>query len=319
MHARSVAQLRHELQPLLKSRRARWVALGGLGANDVQAHSALQTSLRCVGFYGETGEQRPELFVLDWTAASDCSADGFAMLPVLVFALRERGVDTLICGPRDAGIARLSEEMNLPAACGGNDWIANPLSGSPGARALAAATAFSSTGPRPDLDRFFDELGAALQTLEGNADHLDVAYALLGEAVQNVRSHSGARRAVATAMLRTRYRPPVVEFGLADDGVGVSANLLYQDRYAWLAQFTDASVTETVIHQQLSGRASGVGGGGFGALLRETLETTGCKVVLRTGSAHLAFGGKDPSRYRKKNLTYGAGTQLKIELRLRSV
>jgi hypothetical protein len=320
MHAqRSVEGLRRDLRPLLKSRRARWIALSGLGADDARAHSALHTSLRCVGFYGETGEQRPDLVVLDWSAVADCSADGFAMLPVLAFALRERGVATVICGPSDAGIARLIDEMNLRAICGGDDWVTNPTLGSPGARALAEAAAFASTGDRPDLDRFLDQVGAALPTLGGRADEVDLVYALLAEAVQNVRSHSGARRAVVTALLRPRLRPPVLQFGLADDGVGVSANVLTQDRYAWLQQFTDASVTETVIHQQLSGRANGAGGGGFGAMLQEALRATASNVVLRTGAAHLAFPGGDAARYRKTSLTYGVGTQLKIELRLRSV
>lgn len=316
---RSVPELRRFLAPSLQSRRAKWIALHGLSADDARQHSALQTSLRCVGFYGDTGEAAPELIVLDWSTASDCSADGLAMLPVLVSALRERNVATVICAPASGGVGRLSEDMHLRALCGDCEWIADAASGNLGARPLAAAAAFASIGDRSDLERFIGQIEAVLPTLGGRYDEIEMVFALLNEALQNVRSHARAKRAAVTALLQTHRRPPRLEFGLADNGPGVSANVLAQERYAWLAAFTDASVTETVLDRQFTGRDDGAGGGGFGTLLKETLEQTSATVVLRTGAAHLNFSSAEPTRYRRTSLTYGFGTQLKIELRLRPV
>lgn len=60
-----VEALRHHLLPSLRTRGAKWITLNGLGAGDPRMHGALQTSLRCIGFYGETGQSCPEIVVLD--------------------------------------------------------------------------------------------------------------------------------------------------------------------------------------------------------------------------------------------------------------
>lgn len=317
----SANDLRRLLSPSLKSRRSKWIALNGLSADSVRQHAALQTSLRCVGFFGETTDSPPDLIVLDWSTASDCSADGFAMLPVLVGAMRGRGVSALICAPVDGDMASLCEALNLRALCEAGQWIADgTYAMSQGcARALVPVSTFGSITNRVDIDRFLTQFEAVLPTLPGRRDDIELAVAVLVESLQNVRSHARAERAAVTALLRPRRRPPSLEFGLADDGAGVSANILAQERYAWLAEFTDASVTETVLDRQLSGRSNGAGGGGFGAMLKELLKQTQATVILRTGTAHLTFSSAEPTRYRRTNLTYGLGTQLKIELRLRRI
>jgi hypothetical protein len=46
------------------------------------------------------------------------------------------------------------------------------------------------------------------------------------------------------------------------------------------------------------------------------LEETTSEVTLRSGSALIRLASDDPDRYQVHRLTYGAGTQVRIELRL---
>jgi hypothetical protein len=94
----------------------------------------------------------------------------------------------------------------------------------------------------------------------------------------------------------------------------MAVNLLSQARHAWLGQFSDATVAETTLAHEMSGREVGQGGS-LGALMRTFLGETCSRVILRTGTAHLSMSSEEPHAYRKRSLTYGVGTQLLVEIK----
>jgi hypothetical protein len=140
------------------------------------------------------------------------------------------------------------------------------------------------------------------------------------EVLHNVLSHAGATHGAATALLFPRRRPKILQIGIADDGLGIAGTVLRDPHHEELAWFSDARVTGAVIRDNLSGRGavSGEreGGGGLARVVKRLLLETASKVFLRSGAALVVLRSEDPEHFLFHRLTYGTGTQIRLELRL---
>jgi hypothetical protein len=254
--------------------------------------------------------------VLDWTRCTTCGAEGLAFFAVLARELVDRGTRVVVCGPEDGDLAAALAHTTFGAAPG-VEWVPGHAVGGGRLRALGRGAVFGGAFGSGSVDDFLDDLEGQLGRAGISAREANVLMATTLEVLQNVRSHAGARHAAAAALVLPRRRPAVVQVGVADGGVGVAGHLLAQERHGWLAAFSDASVAEVALHRSLSGRDAGAGGGGLSAMVREFLGGCEAALTLRTGTALLSLSSAQPDRYRKSLLTYGFGTQTRLELRAR--
>ena len=137
---------------------------------------------------------------------------------------------------------------------------------------------------------------------------------LIHELLQNVISHSSSRHAAIGARA-VAPRGKTIEIGLADDGVGIAAHVVAQSSHSWLSWLSDASVTETTLANQLSGRDPHSGGGCLGEVMRAFLRQADADVTIRSGTAHVKFANARDFSVTKHNLTFGMGTQILIRIR----
>ena len=310
------SELRALLGPALRAREAKWIRLDGLSANTLASHDALQASLRAFGIHGDSGESRPEIAVLEWGSVFEGAADGLAFFPLLTRMLAAAGSKVFCCMPSAGSLTSLI----IRASCAS---VADP-----GVRWIPGALASSSsidvvTGllllPRGKGDG----ISAALDSLEtqmaklGCQELAGVTTGLVIELLQNIQTHSSCGHAALAAVVFKRNRPPTLQIGIADDGMGLAANLLSDVRHSWLGQFSDASIAEATLGHGMSGRGAQSTGGSLGGLMRTFLTETSSEVTLRTGAAHVVMSSADPTRYKKRNLTYGVGTQLLVAIRAR--
>jgi hypothetical protein len=313
----SSAQLRQVLRPLLHSGRAKWLRLDGLSVNPLPAHDALQASLRAFGVYGEMGTTRPSLAVLEWGSVYNGAADGLAFFPVLTGLLVAANTDVICCMPDSSSLASIVGDAQCPRLAGEKvRWISG---------AIPSSSSLKSLGPVLLLaNGRGDGTGELLARVEhhmaaiGCEPEAELTSSLIVELIQNIQTHSGCANAAIVAVVLTRKRPPRIQVGIADDGMGLPANMITQPRHAWLGQFSDSSITEITLGQEMSGRSEGLHGGSLGGLMRTFLSRTRCTVILRTGTAHMTMSSEASTFFRKQNLSYGIGTQLLLEIGARS-
>ncbi|HYW07859.1 MAG TPA: hypothetical protein VE913_12945 [Longimicrobium sp.] len=295
-----------------------WCRLGGLSVDSGSDHLGALRFLKDLGFGGDGPKLRPHTVVLDWSAATMCAADGLAFFSVLVRALEEAGFAIIVCEPSDGDLARALERSGLRHTHGNVVWIPCSRSRPGSAEAMAPAAVFGGTIGRGNVGQVFRDLDDALDHAGVEDRQACLLSAVATDLVQNVVAHSGGAPAAAVAVLRTRCRPRVIEFGIADGGVGIATHLLSQERYGWLLPFTDATVTATVFAQALSGRAADAGGGGLSRLIRRLRDDCGATVVIRSGAGLISLAGPSSSRCTSNRLSCGWGTQTLVTFRLRA-
>lgn len=252
--------------------------------------------------------------MLDWSGVLKCTAEGVAMFAVLERRLIAAGVKVFVCAPSAASVAHVMDQTGVRAACVSTEWIACECTGRITIESLARAAIFGP-GTNDSVDTFSDDLASALHRPGLPRATTRAFMAVVHEVLHNVLSHSSADHAAAVALLFPSRHPAVAQVGVADDGIGISGHILAQPRHQWLGCFSDASVTETVLHEALSGRDSDTGGG-MSFLVRRLLSDAESTVMVRSGSALLVLRNTAPGQYKKTALTFGGGTQFRIELRL---
>ncbi|MBB4635974.1 hypothetical protein [Longimicrobium terrae] len=262
----------------------------------------------------------PKVLILDWSGVSNCSAEGLALFGVVTRRLAEHAVRIIIIEPEFTDTRSAVNGSRILDGCGGLEWVPSTASKRSILHCCAQAAAFSGSA-NESVDNFCDGLS---DTLKAHAAPRRATLAMMGTAIEllhNVLSHAGSSHAAAAAFVLPRRRPAVLQVGIADDGIGIPAAVLRHPRHAWLTWFSDAGVTRAVIREQLSGRKTtegetDSGGGGMARVIKKLLEETSSEVTLRSGSALIRLSSTDPESYKVHRLTYGAGTQVRIELRL---
>lgn len=318
LQLQSLATLRESFVPWSRTGKGMWLRLGGLATDDARVHGALCNALERL-FAAEAGAV-PEALVLDWTGVSNCSAEGLALFGVVVRRLSEQAVRIIIVEPDFTDTQAAVAESRVIEECGGLDWVPSAASKRSILRCCTRAAAFSGAA-NESVDDFLDGLSDALQAHAVPPPGIRALMGTAMELLHNVLSHAGASHAAAAAFVLPRRRPPVLQLGIADDGIGIPSAVLRHPRHEWLNWFSDAGITRAVIRDQLSGRGDTehgpeIGGGGMARVIRRLLEETTSEVTLRSGSALIRLTSDDPDHYDVHRLTYGAGTQVRVELRL---
>jgi hypothetical protein len=329
--------LHSSLRPDLRSGSAIWIRLDGLSLSNATAHGALCQTLTRVGFGAERGSVRPDTAVLDWSRVASCSAEGFAFFAVLAKKLASQNIHVIVCEPESVAIARFLDESGIKRLCDGVQWVPSLSSGRLTLQSIARAALFSptDTGMLPD---FLDDLSSFVKEADLGHSAALLVMAAAQDTIQNVLSHSSATAGATAATLLPQKRPMRLQLGIADDGVGIASSILSQQTHSWLAGFTDSSVTETVLHRKLTGRSRhakhfgesvtpdpmlseaaetpGVSGGGMARLIRRLLDHDGVTIMIRSGTALLTMRSGLPDDYQRRDLTFGAGTQLLLEINI---
>ena len=314
----SVAGLRRSLHQSLKSGHAAWIRLDGLPVDDSSTHSALCHALVRVGMGAVTGRMVPQIAVLDWSLVDTCSAEGLAFFAVLHGHLTTAGIQLIVCAPASKTVSLLLEQSGVHAYCGGGTWVPSTPARGVSCECVASAALF---GPEANesVDKFCDDLSDTIKRLAVGRGPARAVTGTTYELLHNVLSHANAGHAAAAAILFSRKRPPVLQVGVADDGIGIAGAVLSHPRHEWLQSFHDASVTETVLNQTLSGRTTTLDsgtGGGVARIIKRLLRETTATVMFRSGAAMVTLRSTAPDRFEKTALTYGSGTQVRLELRL---
>jgi hypothetical protein len=314
----SVAALRASIQTSQRSGEAAWIRLDGHGVEDGSTHSALCHTLTRFGLGADTGRKVPAVAVLDWSTVATCSAEGVAFFAVLVGHLIDKGVHVIACRPASATIAEVLDRSGILAAYGALTWVPCACAKGSAVETLATAAIFASES-NESVNMFCDDLSAALRQLALPRATSRAVMGTTQELLHNVLSHANATHAAATALLLSRRRPKILQIGIADDGVGIAAAVLRDGRHDRLQWFHDVGVTEVVLHQALSGRpatSESGKGGGLARIVRRLLSETASTIIVRSGAALLAMRSTAPDQGERRALTYGAGTQVRVELRL---
>lgn len=313
----SVSSLRASLSPLRRSGAAAWVSLQGLPLEDARAHSALCQTLTQFGMGADRGRRVPDVAVLDWSNVDGCSAEGIAFFAVLARHLVGRGVRVVVCHSADSAVREVLEHAGIVAACGPVPWVSCPTRNASAVESIVPAAIFADE-TNDSILSFCDELSSCLARLGISRAHKRAVMGTTQELLHNVLSHASASHAAATALLLPRKRPKVLQIGIADDGQGIPGTVVRHERHRWLEWFHDAGITEVVLNRALSGRerADSGSGGGMARIIRRVLGETQSTVMLRSGAALITLRSNAPDRFERRALTYGAGTQIRLELRL---
>jgi hypothetical protein len=315
----SLSTLRASLAGSARTGATAWIRLGGLGIDDAAAHGALCTTIARFGLEPPAVEARPQLVVLDWSTVAECSAEGIAFFGTLAQRLTGSGVRVIAAEPGVGAIREILTDSGLRARCNGLEWVPCDACSRGAGRSVARAAVFNAAA-NESIDEFCDDLSETLVNLRVARDTSRAVTGTTFEMVHNVLSHAGAAHGVAAALLFPRRRPAVLQVGIADDGPGIAEAVLRHPRLRWLGWFSDAGVTASVLRGNLSGRGAEAGaeegGGGLARAVKRMLRETESEVIVRSGAALVTLGSDDPERFSMRRLTYGTGTQIRIQFRL---
>lgn len=310
----SVGALRASLAGAVRTKEAAWLQMKGLTLDDPRQHSALCTTLEQLG-----STAIPATVVLDWSATSECSAEGMALFSVLGRRFCAGASRVIICAPASRAISTALIRSGLRESLPGAIWVPCAATGTVTFEPVARAAVFGPDA-NDSVDDFCDDLSAALKNLGAPRSTSRAVTGISHELLHNVLSHSDAMRAAAAALLFPRRRPRVLQIGLADDGVGIADSVLRQERHAWLGWFSDANVTQSVLRRRLSGRADtqegAESGGGMARMVERLMGDAPARVLMRSGAALVAIERESPTRLLTSRLTFGTGTQFRVEVRL---
>jgi hypothetical protein len=317
-----VPGLRASLREAGRNGTAKWLDLRGLSLTDENRHRALCHSLTAFGLGADLGHTRPTVAVLDWSAVDECSAESLAFYGVLLGILSSLSVQMVGCLPSPQDVNDMIEQVLASASDASVQWIPSTNEALARFSSLARPCVFGANSSAP-IESFCDSVSATLGQM---GVEKRVRQAVMGttlEAFQNVLSHSEAIHAAAAAIILHKRRPPVIQIGISDDGLTIASSVVGQTRHAWLGQFHDTSITETVLHSALTRRGSHertneqcTESGGFGLMVKRLLLEARSIVIVRSGAALIKFDSKTPGEYKRFSLDYGVGTQVRIEIRV---
>ena len=294
-----------------------FIRLDGLSVEPTGVHAALLQYLRRAGCGDDLPSAPPRLVAFDWSCAEQCSAEGLAFFGVLSRLVREKGQMMIVCSPKTRDLHGIVTEAGLRDDAGPVTWISSQTGGQR-ITALAAPTlSFQSPVAEVAARPFVLGIEALLERNFVRPRAIDLTGSLLMELLQNVSTHATGAWASGVAVVHTRRRPAVLEIGLADTGDGLPRTVLVGPRLRWIVPLCDASVLEAFVANGLTSRAVEEGGGALRDVVAEFLTAVaGGVVLIRSGSALVRL---DPSLLRSirpTQLSYGFGTQIRIEIPL---
>lgn len=336
---RNAAELRRVLAPLERTRDARWLRLDGLGVEPLETHGAFLHSLTRCGLGAEVAglvAQWPAVAVLDWSFAEECSAEGLALLPLVVHALHARGTHVMCCAPTDPHLAALVDSAQLRGACAGAcrrrddgvhfGWIEGAGGSGPAAagrggggkaRLLVPLTMIQPAVRDGRAGQFLNALKSGALAVGLDGDLAELVTSVTTEVLQNVFEYSGAEKAAAVALLWPRRRPAVLEIGVADGGLGIGGSVVSQPRHSGLGAFPESTQAEIVFAGGLSSRAPEAGGGGgLSLILRDLVDRCGATVNVRSGAGRVEVSQLGRGLRPVRGTTYGWGTQTRIAIKV---
>lgn len=292
--------------------------MDGLRVDRADTHAALLRALTAFGL-GDTdgGRAPPKHAVLDWTRVDGMSAEALALFPVLVRTLAGQGVRITVCEPADGDVidalAASGVRDDLVARCGDVAWVACACDGRRRrVEALVPAAFFAGALGKGGVRALLLAMDAALARIGLAPERAALVSDALSELVVNVLRHAEAAHATVVVLLHCRRRPRVVEIGVADSGMGITANLLQQPRHAWLKLLSDRGATAAVFGGALSGRDADAGGGGMTRIMHRLVNEGGAVVTVRSGAAKLTLAAPSAGGLTMVGHTYGWGTQTRI-------
>ncbi len=311
--------LRSALLPAMRERTAVWLRLGGLGLDDSKAHASLCNELVRSGF-GDEARPAPETLVLDWSSTDSCTAEGLAFFSVVGRHFSQKGCSVLACGTQNSALEKTLVESGVHQGSACAAWIPTPSTGQINCQSLAPAAIF---GPdrNPSIDAFIDALSSRSRECGLKGRGASAVVGATNEFLQNVLSHGGASNAAAVALMFTRRRPPVLQIGIADDGMGIPASLVAQVRHVWMAEYSDVLAARAALRNPLSGRSEDMAGaftgGGMARMAGRLVADVGATVTVRSGAALVQLSPRFADHPRMSRQTYGHGTQTRIEIPVR--
>jgi hypothetical protein len=274
-------------------------------------------ALRNCGLGEENGRPLPSVVVLDWSRAGQYSAEGLGYGVVSASRLRRAGLRVIACVPARSVVSAALADTSLMLTEMGVEVLPADIASTMSSRVLVRVTPFAP-GTAPAQSQLIRRVELALGELRATDEVAHVAEAFLTEAIQNVNRHSEATIAAVCVLFHYRRRPPLLEVGVCDDGIGVANALLRQKVHASLGAFSDATVVAAVLNRTLSSRdssASGLeGGGGLSILMRSALEELSAHISVRSGSALVELTGTDPGGWKLHRLNQGFGTQIRFRV-----
>lgn len=312
----TVGDLRHLLHEEKRAGRVEFWRLGGLSASDGH-HSALLRYLLDLGLSSEPPKRQPHTVVLDWSTVDKCPADGLAFFSVIIRALREANIGVILCEPSDGDIARALERSGLRSEYDDVAWVPCESSRPGRMEVMAPAGIFGGSLGRGNLKIFFSGLDDALDRTGMGEDRASLIGAAAIDLVQNVLAHAGAAHAAVVAAIYPRRRPPMIEIGIADGGIGMATHLLSEERYDWLIPYTDATIIRAVFSRALSGRSEDAGGGGFSLLVNRLRDEGDAYIRVRSGAGMVTLTGPGSRMATANRLVGGWGTQTLITVRVK--
>lgn len=291
-----------------------WIRAEAFSLDNEQWHSALCRVLSHFGVCGDTSRVAPQVAVLDWSRAEICSAEGLAFFAVLIHRLTSIGVTVVACDAALSDVSLVLETSGVRAMTQTKRWISGGREARNSIETLVPL-AVSATGTMDGIGSFCNSLNDSLVALGAPKRTRQAVVGTVTDLIQNVKAHSQAQYAAATALLLSRKRPKIIQIGIADDGLGIPNTILSQPLHQWLSWFPDASLTEVVLDQGLSSRES-QSGGGSAHLIRRLVSEVRSRVIIRTGGALISFDSEAPSKFMKRNVSLGLGTQVRLEIGL---
>jgi hypothetical protein len=137
------------------------------------------------------------------------------------------------------------------------------------------------------------------------------------ELLQNAGTHATGAWVSVVAVVHSRRRPVVLEIGIADSGEGMPKSVLSGPRLRWLVPLCDASVLEAFVANGFTSRAADAGGGALRDVVLKFLAVVpGGVVLIRSGSALIRIDRALARSIRPTQLSYGFGTQVRLEIPL---
>jgi len=315
--AESATQLRARIRAARGSFAAVFIRLDGLAVEPATTHSAMLQYLRRAGIGEELAGLPPTVVALDWSCVDRCPAEGLALFGVLVRTLQLRGCSVIVCGPMSRDLAAVVAESGLQQHSEPARWIGGDPTGARRSTSIAAAVLFRSPASGTAVTPFLMAVEAVMLRHSAGTHAIDLTASLLMELIQNVGTHAPGAWASLVGVLYCRRRPPVIEIGLADSGDGLPKTVLSGPRLRSLVPLCDVSLLEVFMANGVTSRPADVGGGALRDVVLGFLDVVPTGVVLiRSGSALIRLDRALARSFRPTQLTYGLGTQIRIEIPL---
>jgi hypothetical protein len=315
--AESATQLRARLRAARDTINSAFIRLDGLAVEPTTTHGAMQQFLRRAGLGDELIGPPPSVVALDWTCVDQCAAEGLALFGVLVRVLQLRGRTVIVCGPMATDLAAVVTESGLQQHSEPAGWIASAPTGVRRSAPITPALLFRSPASGPTVTPFLVAVETVMLRHSAAPSAIDLTTSLLMELLQNIGTHAADAWASVVAVVHSRRRPAVLEIGLADSGDGLPRSVLSGPRLRWLVPLCDASVLEAFVANGVTSRPADAGGGALRDVVLRFLDVVPAGVVLiRSGSALIRLDRALARSFRPTQLSYGFGTQIRLEIPL---